>query len=68
MDYALYQVLGIDGPALEGVISGRKTFEVKDIPSQSQNGVIRAAVEIDKRAQYVIAPRGEGKDVFFGKP
>jgi hypothetical protein len=24
--------------------------------------------EIDKRAQYVITPRGEGKYVFFGKP
>ena len=50
------------------MVSGRKTFEVKDIPFQSRDGVIRATVEIDKRAQYVIAPCGEGKDVFFGKP
>jgi hypothetical protein len=68
MDYALSQVLGIDGQAFGGVISGRKTFEVKDIPFESREGVIRAKVEIDKRAEYVIAPRGEGKEVFFGKP
>jgi hypothetical protein len=68
VDYALYQVLGIEGRALDGVVSGRKTFEVKDIPFQSRGGVVRATVEVDKRAQYLIAPRGEGKDVFFGKP
>ncbi len=67
-DFALYQVLGIDGKALDGVVSGRKMFEVRDIPFQSRGGVIRATVEIDKRAEYVIAPRGEGEDVFFGKP
>jgi hypothetical protein len=66
-EYTLYQVLGIDGQAMEGVISGHKTFEVKDMPFQSQGGVIRAAVEIDKRAEYVIAPRGQGNDVYFGK-
>jgi hypothetical protein len=68
VDYALYQVLGIDGQMLDGVVSGRKTFEVKDIAFESRGGVIRAAVQIDKRAEYVIAPRGEGKAVFFGKP
>ena len=67
-DYALYEVLGIDGRALKDVVSGRKTFEVKDIRFESREGVLRATVEIDKRAEYVIAPRGEGKDVFFGKP
>jgi hypothetical protein len=41
---------------------------VRDIPFQSQGGVIRATVEVQKRAQYVIAPRGAGKEVFFGKP
>ena len=44
-DYALYQVVGIDSQALEGVISGRKTFEMKDIPFQAHGGVVRAAVE-----------------------
>ncbi len=68
VDYTLYQVLGIDGQALDGVVSGRKTFEVKDIPCQSHDGVISARVEIDKRAQFVIASRGESRDVFFGKP
>ena len=68
VDYAVYQVLGIDGPALEGVISGREPFAVIEMPSQSRGGAIRAAVEIGKRAQYVIAPRGAGKEVFFGKP
>jgi hypothetical protein len=37
------------------------------MPFQSQGGVIRAAVEIDKRAEYVIAPRGQGNDVYFAK-
>ena len=41
VDYACYQVLGIDGQALDGVVSGRKTFEVKEIPFESRGGVIR---------------------------
>lgn len=65
-DYALYEVSGIDGQSFDGVVSGRRTFEVKETVFQSRGGVIRAAVEIDKRAQYVIAPRGLGKEVFFG--
>ncbi len=68
MDYALYQVLGIDGQALEGVISGHKVFEIKAIPFQAHGGVLRAAIEVEKRAEFVIAPRGHGHDVFFGKP
>ena len=68
VDYALYEVLGIDGQAMEGVISGHQAFTIKDIPFQSHGGVIRAAVNLDKRAQYVIARRGEAHDVFFGKP
>ena len=44
-DYALYQVLGIDGKALDGVVSGRKTFEVKDTGLESKGGAIQAAVE-----------------------
>jgi hypothetical protein len=67
-DYALYEVLGIDGQTMEDVISGHKTFAVTDIPFESHGGVIRAAVTIDKRAQYVIAPRGAGHGVFFGRP
>ncbi len=59
---------GSTAKALKDVVSGRKTFEVKDIRFESREGVLRATVEIDKRAEYVIAPRGEGKDVFFGKP
>ena len=60
--------LGIDGQSLDGVVSARKKFKVRDIPFQSRGGVIRATVEIDKRAQYVVSYPGEGKEVFFGKP
>ncbi|MGA2616990.1 MAG: hypothetical protein ABSF26_05215 [Thermoguttaceae bacterium] len=67
-DYALYQVLGIDGREFDDVIAGRRTFEVKPTGLQSKGGVIKATVEINKRAQYLIAPKGQGKDVFFGKP
>jgi hypothetical protein len=30
--------------------------------------VVTATVNIDKRAEYVIAPKGQGSEVFFGKP
>ncbi|MCY2989529.1 MAG: hypothetical protein NTY19_16885 [Planctomycetota bacterium] len=53
---------------MEDLISGHKTFTVKELPFQSHGGVIRAAVKVDKRAQYVIARRGEAHDVFFGGP
>lgn len=66
--YALYEVSGIDGPAFERVISGRGTFKVKPIPSNQKDGVLRTQVTIGKRAEYVIAPPGEGRAVFFGKP
>ena len=66
--FALYEVSGIDGQAFEEVISGHKSFMVNEIPSQRESGVIRATVKIDKRAQYVVAPKGEGQGVFFGKP
>ena len=67
-DYALYEVMGIDGKALEGVVSGQKPFVVKDTAFERRGGVMRCQVEIDKRAEYVIAPRGKGQDVFFGSP
>ncbi|HLX65175.1 MAG TPA: hypothetical protein VKX17_28160 [Planctomycetota bacterium] len=66
--FVLYEVEGIDGKAFEDVISGNKTFSLKPLKSDSKDGVIRAAVEIDKRAQYLIAPAGQGETVFFGKP
>jgi hypothetical protein len=67
-DYAAYQVLGIDGSSFDQVISGQSTFEVTEIPSHCSAGVVTAKVAFDKRAEYVIAPKGKGKDVFFGKP
>ncbi|MGB2824701.1 MAG: hypothetical protein WBF17_27260 [Phycisphaerae bacterium] len=67
-DVALYEVEGIDGRAFDEVISGHKTFTVRQVPSERKNGAIHAQVEIGKRAQYLIAPRGQGRAVFFGKP
>jgi len=68
-DYSLYEVEGIDGRAFEQVISGHKTFTVRRIDdSQQKDGVITATVGFAKRGQYVIAPTGRGREVFFGKP
>jgi hypothetical protein len=67
-EFALYEAVGIDGKAFKDVIAGQKTFEIKEIKSESKNGVIKAAVKIEKRAEYVIAPKGQGEAVFFGKP
>jgi len=66
--YSLYEVEGIDGEAFEGVISGHETFKVKAIDSKQTDGVITAKVNFAKRGQYVIAPKGQGEAVFFGKP
>jgi len=66
--FALYQVEGIDGKAFEGVIAGNRTFTVKQVDGALKDGVIRATVEIDKRAQYLVAPPGQGEAVWFGKP
>lgn len=67
-DLALYEVEGIDGKAFDGVISGNRTFAVREIPGELRDGAMRAAVEVAKRAQYLIAPKGQGQAVFFGKP
>lgn len=67
-DFALYEVEGIDGTAFDEVIAGRKTFTVKEVRSQPKDGVIAARIAMNKRAQYVIAPKGRGEAVFFGKP
>jgi len=66
--YALYEVEGIDEPAFGGVIAGTRRFAVKQIASRQADGIVTAAVQIGKRAQYVLAPPGEGEAVFFGKP
>jgi len=67
-DLALYKVEGIDGKAFDDVISGKKTFLVREIPGELRDSAMRATVEIAKRAQYLIAPKGQGQAVFFGKP
>jgi hypothetical protein len=64
--YGLYEVDGIDGPALDRVVSGRTTFNLRPIPFQLAKGEIRAKVEVGKRAEYVIAPLGQAHAVFFG--
>src|SRR5206468_3658557 len=66
--YALYAVEGIDGPAFEQVIAGRAPFRVTEVPCEWRAGVLRAHLTVDKRAELVIAPPGQGSAVFFGKP
>lgn len=66
--FALYEVEGIDGDAFEQLVTGQSGFEVREIASDTREGIIRGHVTINKRAQYVIAPKGEGAAVFFGKP
>ena len=70
--FVLYQVDGIDGKAFEDVISGHKTFVLREVPSRQRNGVgtasVSASVSFDKRAEFVLAPKGQGEAVFFGKP
>jgi hypothetical protein len=65
---ALYEVEGIDGQAFDEVISGRGTFKVREAAAASGDGVLKARITIQKRAQYLIAPKGQGEAVFFGKP
>jgi len=60
-EFALFEVEGIDGKAFDEVISGAKTFTIKEVPAELKDGAIKAAVSIDKRAQYVIAPKGQGR-------
>jgi hypothetical protein len=67
-DFALYQVDGLDGQAFQDVIAGQKTFTVREIPAELKDGALVATVEFDKRAQFVVAPKGQGHAVFFGKP
>jgi len=67
-EWALFEVEGIDGKAFDEVISGNKTFTVREIAGTLKDGIISAKVEIAKRAEYVIAPKGQGEAVFFGKP
>ncbi len=65
--FVLYEVQGINGAAFEGVISGNKTFTVSEIASKQDGGVVTGAVKFNKRGQYVVAPKGQGETVFFGK-
>jgi len=66
--YALYEVRGIDDPEFEAVISGQKSFDLREVASETVGGSIKAALKFNKRAEYVIAPKGKEKEVFFGKP
>jgi hypothetical protein len=36
--------------------------------SHGRKDIIPAPIKINRRAQYLIAPRGKGSRVFFGKP
>lgn len=67
-EFALYEVAGIDGKAFDAVISGHKTFTLRQVPAKRSGGAIAARVTIDKRAEYLIAPKGQGRAVFFGRP
>ncbi len=66
-EFAVYEAVGIDDNAFEGIISGQKTFVVKELPSKQADGVVKAAVEFSKRAEYIVAPKGKGEAVFLGK-
>ncbi len=66
-DFALYEVVGIDARYFDDLVAGRKGFEIKAVPFELKDGVITAKVRFDKRAEYVIAPKGKASEVFFGK-
>jgi hypothetical protein len=66
--FVLYEIDGIDGKAFDNAISGQKTFVVREIPSRQRGGAITASVSFGKRAEFVVAPKGQGEAVFFGKP
>ena len=66
--WTLYEVEGLDGAAFEAVIAGQKTFELKEVPAELRDGALRASVEVRTRSQFVVAPKGQGQEVFFGKP
>jgi hypothetical protein len=65
--FSLYQVDVCDGQAFEDVISGQSIFVVREIASRQHNGTITASVSIAKRAEFVVAPKGQGGEVFFGR-
>jgi hypothetical protein len=67
-EFDLYEVEGIDGNAFGEVVSGHGTFAVRQVPFERNGGAIEAQVEIGKRAQYLVAPKGQGQAVFFGRP
>jgi|GEM_PF-2098853 len=64
--YALYEVEGIDGPHFEKVIAGTESFKIRQVPARLEDGDLRAMVTIGKRAEFVVAPPGQGARVFFG--
>lgn len=68
VDYQLYEVKGIDGKAFDGVISGYERFKVVPVDAQRDDGMLTTMVTINHRAQYLVAPRGQGEKVFFGNP
>lgn len=65
-EWRLYEVEGIDGEAFDAVISGHAKFAVRQVECRWNDNSLQAAVQIVKRAQYVIAPPGMGDEVFFG--
>jgi hypothetical protein len=67
-EFALYEVSGLDSQAFDELISGQQGFSVKEAPCEKGDGVIKARVTFAKRAQYVLAPKGQGEALFFGKP
>ena len=65
--FGLFEVDGIDGAGFDRVVSGKGTFHIRAIPFQLKGGEIHATVQVDKRAEYLIAPVGEAHTVFFGR-
>jgi hypothetical protein len=66
--WTAYEVEGIDGPAFDGVVAGTRSFVLREMPCQQADGVVRVDVTVKRRGQYLLAPRGQGDAVFFGKP
>jgi hypothetical protein len=66
--YALYEVRGVDEPDFEALIAGQKPFELREIATESGAGTVKGMLQFNKRGEYVLAPKGQEKKVFFGKP
>lgn len=66
-DHEVFEVESIDGAAYHRILAGRRTFTLRKIRAKKTEVGLEIQVRIGKRAEYVIAPPGKAKVVFFGK-